>query len=242
VKFLPELGRELWASIRHNFLRCSMQAHYLGHIQLYQFSSWIGCLDWNEWATFINRSTMIQIELYPAWVRGNPTMKSILISSHFHSGIFKGCSNPAGLWCSTFTLWQVSQRDTYSTMSLFIPYHQYRVFKSLYILVLPGWIEYVESWASRRISSLRCFRLGTHIRFPNHRVPWLSSKKALALLSLVNCHISYSFASSSCLSQISTSKVGSTSIMTVASFTIVRLRYLISLRNSGCIHLAKVAL
>jgi hypothetical protein len=30
-------------------------------------------------------------------------MKSIPISSHFHSGIFKGCSNPAGLWCSAFT-------------------------------------------------------------------------------------------------------------------------------------------
>jgi hypothetical protein len=169
-------------------------------------------------------------------------MRSIPISSHFHSGIFKGCSSPTGLWYSAFTLWQVSHNDTYSAMSHFIPYHQYQVFKSLYILVLPGWIEYAESWASRSMSSLSCFRLGTHVHFPNHRVPWLSSKKSLVLLSLINYRISFSFASSNCPSRISASKVGSTSIVTATSFTIVRLRYLISLRNSSHILVAKVAL
>jgi hypothetical protein len=49
-----------------------------------------------KWATLVRRSTMTHIESYPAWVRGNSTMKSISISFHFHSGIFKGCSNPAG--------------------------------------------------------------------------------------------------------------------------------------------------
>jgi hypothetical protein len=83
---------------------------------------------------------------------------------------------------------------------------------------------------------------GTHIRFPNHRVPRLSSRKALVLLSLINCRISFSFASSNCPFQISTSKVGSTSIATVVSFTIARLRYLISIYNSGRSLLAKVAL
>jgi hypothetical protein len=68
------------------------------------------------------------------------------------------------------------------------------------------------------------------------------SKKALVLLSLINCRISYSFASSNCPFQIFSSKVGSTSIATVASFTIARLRYLISLCNYGRILLAKVAL
>jgi hypothetical protein len=185
---------------------------------------------------------MTQIESYPACLWGNLTMKSILISSHFHSGIFKGCSSPAGLWCSAFTLWQVSHNNTYSAMAHFIPYHQYWVFKSLYILVLPGWIEYAESWASRSMSSLRCFQLGTHSHFPNHRVPWLSSEKSLVLLSWINYRISFSFVSSNCPSRISASKVGSTSIVSTTSFTIVRLRYLIYLRNSGHILLAKVAL
>jgi hypothetical protein len=84
--------------------------------------------------------------------------------------------------------------------------------------------------------------LGMHICFPNHRVPRLSSEKALVLLSLINCRISISFASSNCPFQISASKVGSTSIATVASFTIARLKYLISLCNSGRILLAKVTL
>jgi hypothetical protein len=91
-----------------------------------------------KWATFVKRSTMTQIESYPAWVHGNPTMKSIPVSSHFHSGILRGCSNPAGLYCSAFTRWQVSHRATYSVTSCFILYHQYQVFKSLYILVLLG--------------------------------------------------------------------------------------------------------
>jgi hypothetical protein len=84
--------------------------------------------------------------------------------------------------------------------------------------------------------------LGTHIHFPNHRVPQLSSRKALVLLSLINCRISFSFASSNFPFRIFASKVGLTSIATVVSFTIARLRYLISLCNSGHILLAKVAL
>jgi hypothetical protein len=195
-----------------------------------------------KWATFVHQSTITQMESYPTWVRGNPTMKSILISSHFHSRIFKGCSSPAGLWCSAFTLWQVSHNNTYSAMSHFIPYHQYWIFKSLYILILLGWIEYAESWTSQSMSSLRCFRLGTHIHFPNHRVPRLSSEKVLVLLSLINCRISFSFVSSNCPFRIYASKVGSTSITIVASFTIAKLRYLISLCNSGHILLAKDAL
>jgi hypothetical protein len=79
-----------------------------------------------------------------------------------------------------------------------------------------------------------------HIHFPNHRVPQLSYEKALVLLSVINCCISFSFVSSNCPFRISASKVGSTSIAIVASFTIARLRYLISLCNSGRILLAKV--
>jgi hypothetical protein len=103
---------------------------------------------WMKWATFVGLSTMTHIESYHVLVLGNPTIKSIPISFHFHFWIFKACSDPVRLWCSALTLWQVSHKDTYSMMSRFIPYHQYLVFKSLYILVLPGWIEYVESCAS----------------------------------------------------------------------------------------------
>jgi hypothetical protein len=46
----------------------------------------------------------------PDWVLGNPTTKSITVSSRFYSGTCKGCNNPAGHWCSALTLWAVSQK------------------------------------------------------------------------------------------------------------------------------------
>ena len=42
-----------------------------------------------KWADFVRRSTITQIESYPFDVLGSPTMKLILISSHFHDGILR---------------------------------------------------------------------------------------------------------------------------------------------------------
>jgi hypothetical protein len=50
-----------------------------------------------KWADLVKRSTMTHIELYPREVRGKPTMKSMQMFSHFHSGILKGCRFPVGL-------------------------------------------------------------------------------------------------------------------------------------------------
>jgi hypothetical protein len=50
-----------------------------------------------KWADFIKRSTMTHFELYPREVQKNPTMKSIQMFSHFHSGMLKGCRFPVGL-------------------------------------------------------------------------------------------------------------------------------------------------
>jgi hypothetical protein len=50
-----------------------------------------------KWADLVKRSIMTHIELYPHEVWGIPTMKSIHMFSHFHSGMLKGCRFPAGL-------------------------------------------------------------------------------------------------------------------------------------------------
>jgi hypothetical protein len=50
-----------------------------------------------KWVDLVKRFMMTHIELYPCEVRGKPTMKSIHLFSHFHSGILKGCTFPAGL-------------------------------------------------------------------------------------------------------------------------------------------------
>lgn len=44
------------------------------------------------------------LPLFPLW---NLIIKSIIISSHFHSGIKMDCKGPTGFWCSTFTSWHI---------------------------------------------------------------------------------------------------------------------------------------
>jgi hypothetical protein len=50
-----------------------------------------------KWADLVKWSTMTHIELYPREVRGKPTIKSMQMFSHFHSGILKGCKFSVGL-------------------------------------------------------------------------------------------------------------------------------------------------
>jgi hypothetical protein len=56
-----------------------------------------------KWATLVSRFIITQRESYPDYVLGNPTIKSVAISFHYHSGTCKGCNNPAGRWRSVLT-------------------------------------------------------------------------------------------------------------------------------------------
>jgi hypothetical protein len=49
-----------------------------------------------EWVDLVKRSTITHIESTLRAVGGKPTMKSMLISSHFQSGILRGYNNPLG--------------------------------------------------------------------------------------------------------------------------------------------------
>src|SRR6185369_17125723 len=89
-------------------------------------------------AVLVRQSTITHIESYPLEVLGKPTMKSILMSSHFQEGILRGCKGPAGLKWLALTLRQVSYSDTYFAISRFILVHQNRCLRSWYILLLPG--------------------------------------------------------------------------------------------------------
>jgi hypothetical protein len=120
---------------------------------------------------------MTHIELYPCEVRGKPTMKSIQMFFHFHSGMLKGYRFPAGLKWSALTLRHVSHSDTYFTISLFILVHQKLFFKFWYILLVPGWIEYLEQWVSSMILRWTSKFFGTTRRFLNHRTLLASYQK-----------------------------------------------------------------
>src|SRR6185312_6958619 len=145
-----------------------------------------------KWAALVSRSTTTHMESCPFWVLGSPTTKSIPISSHFQTGMGRGCNNPAGFWCSALILWQVSQCATNRAISAFIPFHQYFCFKSIYILVDPEGMEYAELWASSMIICLKSPFWGTQILSLYHNVPLLSTRKSGALFSPVCLRISIS--------------------------------------------------
>ena len=77
-----------------------------------------------KWVDLVNLSTITHMKLYPFCVLGNPSTKSIVMCSHFHSGINKGFNNPDGLWCSILTCWQVRHSATNFAISLFILGHK----------------------------------------------------------------------------------------------------------------------
>jgi hypothetical protein len=83
-----------------------------------------------KWADLVKWFTMTHIELYPREVWGKPTMKSMQMSSHFHSEMLKGCRFPVGLKWSALTLRQVSHLNTYFAISHFILVHKKFFFKS----------------------------------------------------------------------------------------------------------------
>jgi hypothetical protein len=128
-----------------------------------------------KWADLVKWSTMTHMELYPDELRGKPTMKSMQISSHFHSGMLNDCGFPTG-W-PALTLQHVSHSATYLTISHFILVHQKFFFKSWYILFVHGWIEYLEQCASSTILWRSSKSLGTTRQFLNHRTPSTSSWK-----------------------------------------------------------------
>ena len=188
---MPELWSKLCSSIWYDGPWDSMQTCDPGHVYLGQLRTCICGFHWDKVSYFGQAvHTTTQIESYPHRVLGSPVIKSMSSLSHFHSGIGIGSSNPGGFWCSAFTLWHTSHTTTYSAISFFIPVHQKRSFKSTYILVFLGCIEYGESWASWSINFLISALLGTNTRSSNHKVSCSSSRKPLAFYSLIFSFIS----------------------------------------------------
>jgi hypothetical protein len=156
-----------------------MQTHDSVNVQLCILLSLISGVYWRKCATFVSRSTITQIESWWREVLGRPTMKSMLMSSHFHESIDRGCKALADFKWLAFILWQVSHSDTYWAISLFILVHQYKGFKSWYILVLPGCMENLERWVSSKIFFLRSLFLGNTNVLSNHNIPFPSWRKHL---------------------------------------------------------------
>ena len=142
--------------------------------------------------SFLNRDKMCRfsqavnnyhMESWPFSVVGSPTIKSILMSSHFQLGIDSGWSSPADFKWIALIRQQLSHQATNAVISFFIFVHQKHVFRSWYILLLPGWMDKLEECASSRIWFLNSLSFGTTSRSLNHSTPLTSSRKCFLPLS-----------------------------------------------------------
>ncbi|GJT39808.1 putative reverse transcriptase domain-containing protein [Tanacetum coccineum] len=76
-----------------------------------------------KWADFVSQSIVTQMVSKSCEDLGSLVIKSIVILSHFHSGI-AGCTNsPDGLWCPALTFAHVKHLLTYVATSAFILGH-----------------------------------------------------------------------------------------------------------------------
>jgi hypothetical protein len=98
-----ELGYKLSFSIGYYGLGYSMQLQNVVNVQLRSLSLPYVVHTEMKCATLVRRPTITHIESLPLGVLGSPLMKSILMSSHFHSGMGNDWSNPLGFWCYALT-------------------------------------------------------------------------------------------------------------------------------------------
>jgi hypothetical protein len=99
----PKSSSKHRSLIGYNPLRHAMQPHNL----IDENSSYVRCLicrtHWNKMSTLHQSVDYHKNRVMSPSVSGNPTMKSIEMTSHLNFGIECGCSNPIVCLCSTFT-------------------------------------------------------------------------------------------------------------------------------------------
>jgi hypothetical protein len=120
---------------------------------------------------------MTHIESISSLILGSPKTQSIVMSDHFHSGMESGCKSHLGRWCSIFTYSHIRHLFTNYAMTRFMLLYQNIFFRSRYILVLLGWITYLEWYVSSNNSLLSCLSLRIHTLSQNLRRPYSSTLK-----------------------------------------------------------------
>ena len=93
---LSKIGSELGIYVKDYCLWKSMQFENILHEDLCNVISLMLRLHQYEMSAFVNLSTTTMMESCCLKVIGNPVIKSMEITSHFHSGTGKGDNKPAG--------------------------------------------------------------------------------------------------------------------------------------------------
>jgi len=174
VKTLPKTSSELRSMIWYDSVRHTILMDDVLEVQLRILMRTIFSSNWDKTSDFGQT-----IHNHQNWVVslievGSPEIKSILTSSHFQLGIDKGWSKPAFMW-TAFMRQQLSQRATKAAVSFFHLCPLSKGFRSGYILLLPGWIDSLDEWASDKIWSRSSRFFGTTNWSLNHRILFSST-------------------------------------------------------------------
>jgi hypothetical protein len=73
-----------------------------------------------KWVALVSLSTTTMIESCYFLVLGSLLIKSIVTTSHFHSGMGNGCSKLVGCLCSILNFWHAKHLEIKSTTSFFM--------------------------------------------------------------------------------------------------------------------------
>jgi hypothetical protein len=97
MEVLPKLGDKLGSSVENDCLGHTMQTHDTSKVQLDILLSHVVDVHRNEMSRLSESIHNPPYGIILVAERGTLTMKFMLMSSHFETVIFRGCSNPAGL-------------------------------------------------------------------------------------------------------------------------------------------------
>ena len=122
-------------------------------------------------ADLVRQFIMTQMALHPHGEFGNPTIKSIIMCSHFYSGIGSDCSGPTSFWYPALTCWHCRHCATNSTIYFFIQvsvylrsswmHHDLGIVSLLQNLSLDPW--YVQN--TQVVLKFKCSNLQGKIKF-----------------------------------------------------------------------------
>jgi hypothetical protein len=112
---------KLRSTIRHYCLWNPMQTKNTSNIQLGidRDSNWMICLDGQKMSNFRKPTNYNPNRVNPFVVLGNPTIKSILISSHFQVGIGNDCNGPTVFICMALCDTRFAKKRSWGLFFLF---------------------------------------------------------------------------------------------------------------------------
>lgn len=132
-------------SIWHKWLRESMM-FYTSHMNAattcFAKNEWFKAM---KWLYLLKRSTTTIMTSFPDDL-GNPSMKSMEISSYTQCGVSNGCSNPPGARALLLFFWHITHFSTYAYTSFFMSCQNNSPIIGLYVLRYPKCPPIIESW------------------------------------------------------------------------------------------------